>query len=63
VMAVPFYESLGWRRIEGPVTCEQPGGRIVYTETLPPSAPVMALALHDSAELPRGPVDVAGLPW
>jgi hypothetical protein len=35
MMAVPFNESLGWRAIGGPVTCDQPGGRIVYTEALP----------------------------
>jgi aminoglycoside 2'-N-acetyltransferase I len=62
VMAVPFYESLGWRAIRGPVTCDQPTGRIDYTETLP-TAPVMGLALRPSADLPAGPVDVRGLPW
>lgn len=62
VMAVSFYESLGWRAIRGPVTCDQPGGPIDYTETLP-TAPVMVLGLRPSADLPAGPVDVRGLPW
>ena len=62
VMAVPFYESLGWRAVNGPVTCEQPGGRIDYTQALP-TAPVMALALHRAAELPFGPIHVHGFPW
>jgi aminoglycoside 2'-N-acetyltransferase I len=62
VMAVPFYENLGWRAIRGPVTCDQPSGRIDYTETLP-TAPVMVLALRPSAYLPAGPIDVRGLPW
>lgn len=62
VMAVPFYENLGWRAIRGPVTCDQPSGRIDYTETLP-TAPVMVLGLRPSADLPAGPVDVRGLPW
>jgi GNAT superfamily N-acetyltransferase len=62
VMAVPFYEALGWRAIPGPVTCDQPGGRINYTEALP-TAPVMALQLRPSAELPSGPIDACGLPW
>jgi aminoglycoside 2'-N-acetyltransferase I len=62
VMAVPFYEGLGWRAIRGPVTCDQPSGRIDYTETLP-TAPVMVLGLRTSADLPAGPVDVRGLPW
>jgi aminoglycoside 2'-N-acetyltransferase I len=61
VMAVPFYESLGWRALDGSVTCEQPGGRIDYTDALP-TAPVMALALRP-ADLPSGPIDVLGLPW
>jgi GNAT superfamily N-acetyltransferase len=43
VMAVPFYETLGWRMVRESVTCEQPSGRIDYTEALP-TAPVMALA-------------------
>jgi GNAT superfamily N-acetyltransferase len=62
VMAVPFYESLGWRPVRGSVTCDQPGGRIDYTETLP-TAPVMALALRGAGDLPSGPLDVRGFPW
>lgn len=62
VMAVPFYESLGWRAVRGPVTCDQPGGRIDYTETLP-TAPVMVLGLRPSAEPPTGAITVRGLPW
>lgn len=62
VMAVPFYESLGWRTVRGPVTCDQPGGRIDYTETLP-TAPVMALNLWGSETVPTGPIDVPGFPW
>jgi len=62
VMAVPFYESLGWRAVAAPVICDQPGGRIDYTQTLP-TAPVMVLALRELAELPPGPVHVRGLPW
>jgi GNAT superfamily N-acetyltransferase len=62
VMAVPFYESLGWRAVRGPVTCDQPGGRIDYTEALP-TAPVMVLGLRPSVEPPTGAIDVRGLPW
>jgi aminoglycoside 2'-N-acetyltransferase I len=61
VMAVPFYESLGWRTLRGPVTCDQPSGRI-DTKKLP-TAPVMVLGLLSSADWPAGPVDVQGLPW
>lgn len=62
LMAVPFYESLGWRAIRGPVTVDQPGGRIDYTELLP-MAPVMALKLNQHATVPSGPVYVRGFPW
>jgi aminoglycoside 2'-N-acetyltransferase I len=62
VMAVPFYEALGWRTIEGPVTCEQPRGRIDYTATLP-LAPIMVLPLRPDADLPSGAVEIDGLPW
>ena len=62
VMAVAFYDDLGWRAIGGPVTIDQPTGRINYTQTLP-RAPVMALALRPSASLPAGPIEVQGLPW
>jgi aminoglycoside 2'-N-acetyltransferase I len=62
VMAVPFYESLGWLGIRGPVTCDQPSGRIDYTEALP-TAPVMVLRLRSTGDLPDGPVEVRGFPW
>jgi GNAT superfamily N-acetyltransferase len=62
VMAVPFYENLGWHAIRGPVVCDQPSCPIDYTEALP-TAPVMVLGLRQSAEWPTGPVDVRGLPW
>jgi hypothetical protein len=61
-MAVPFYESLGWRAIRESVTCDQPGGRIDYTAMLP-TAPVMALALRQPAHLPVTPIHVCGFPW
>ena len=62
VMAVGFYERLGWQAIAGPVTVDQPGRRLDYTGALP-TAPVMAQALRRDAVLPEGPVDVRGFPW
>jgi aminoglycoside 2'-N-acetyltransferase I len=62
VMAVPFYESLGWRPVAGSVTCEQPAGRIDYTQALP-TAPVMPLPLRHAGELLFGPIHVQGFPW
>jgi hypothetical protein len=61
VMAVPFYESLGWRAIPGPVFCEQPGGTINVTELLP-NNPIMVL-VPDGTPLPEGVVDLCGLPF
>jgi GNAT superfamily N-acetyltransferase len=62
VMAVPFYESLGWHAVYGPVTCDQPGGRINYTERLP-TALVMVRMKEDHTPPPSGAIDVLGLPW
>jgi GNAT superfamily N-acetyltransferase len=62
VMAVPFYESLGWQAVEGPVICEQPGGRINYTERLP-MAPVMARMRDPRLRPPSSAIDVMGPPW
>src|SRR5262245_48530991 len=55
VMAVPFYESLGWRAIEGPVYCAQPAGPLNVTEHLPRN-PIMVV-MPPGHPLPRGPVD------
>ena len=62
VMAVPFYEVLGWRTVRGPVRCEQPEGAIDYTRRLP-TAPVMVLMKDPASQPPSGPIDVGGLPW
>jgi GNAT superfamily N-acetyltransferase len=62
VMAVPFYEALGWRPIPGPVFCQQNATTIDYTKRLP-GAPVMVLMPEaGSAALPS-PIDVKGPPW
>ena len=62
VMAVPFYESLGWLAVDGPVVCDQPGGRINYTERLP-MAPVMVRMTDPQIPPPSGAIDVMGPPW
>lgn len=61
IMAVPFYESLGWRAIEGPVFCDQPGGTLNVTDRLPEN-PFMVV-VPAGADVPRGPIDLCGLPW
>jgi aminoglycoside 2'-N-acetyltransferase I len=60
-MAVSFYRRLGWDVVSGPVLCEQPGGRINYSERLP-HAPAMVL-LPPGGEAPEGPIDLCGLPF
>jgi aminoglycoside 2'-N-acetyltransferase I len=61
-MAVPFYRSLGWEVLNGPVLCEdRDGGLVNYTE-LKPQCPAMALA-PAGGRFPVGPVDLCGLPW
>jgi GNAT superfamily N-acetyltransferase len=61
-MAVPFYRSLGWRAVDGPVTCEQPAGRVNLTEMLPAN-PIMVLLRPTGGVMPQGPIDLCGLPW
>jgi GNAT superfamily N-acetyltransferase len=53
---VPFYRELGWRRIEEPVTVEQPSGRIAS----PMGVMVLSCKRQD---WPAGPVDLDSLPW
>ena len=60
-MAVPFYRTLGWETIEGPVLCEQPDGTINLTEAFPEN-PAMVV-LPAGGQLPRGTVDLCGYPW
>ena len=62
VMAVPFYEALGWRRVAGPVMCDQPDGPLDYTGRFP-QAPIMALMRDRASPPPQGAIDALGLPW
>lgn len=61
VMAVPFYQSLGWQIVEGPVWFDQPGGKLDLGVVLP-DRPAMVL-LPEGARLPHGPFDLCGLPF
>lgn len=62
VMAVPFYESLGWRAVAVPVFCRQPEGRIDFTKRLP-DAPVMVRTPSGNAPPDVRAIDIRGLPW
>jgi aminoglycoside 2'-N-acetyltransferase I len=60
-MAVPLYERLGWRVIQGTVVCDQPEGKLSWTEEFPDNPPMMLPC--QGTEFPEGPVDLCGLPW
>lgn len=52
----PYYESLGWQAIEGPVLIEQPSGRIKAP------LPVMILPCR-RRDWPTGEVELRSPPW
>jgi predicted N-acetyltransferase YhbS len=53
---VPFYEKIGWRRLEPPVLIEQAGGEI--------AAPTEVMVLRlGSRDWPPGAVRTRSLPW
>jgi aminoglycoside 2'-N-acetyltransferase I len=60
-MAVPFYQSLGWQIIEGPVFFDQPTGKQNLRKVLP-ERPAMVL-LPEGRDPSRGAVDLCGLPF
>jgi GNAT superfamily N-acetyltransferase len=52
----PFYAQLGWKRIDGPTTFDQPSGKRVF--------PRLTMILEwGEKQWPKGPVDLCGLPW
>lgn len=53
---LPFYERLGWQRVEASVGFEQPGGRQINEIN------TMVLPLR-GRPWPTGEVDLCGLPW
>jgi hypothetical protein len=61
VMAVPFYQNLGWQIVEGPIWFDQPNGKLDLCVVLP-DRPGMAL-LPEGGTLPSGPFDLCGLPF
>lgn len=51
-----YYARLGWETIEGPVTIDQPAGKII--------SPLLVMVLPLRRTLwPTGPVDLQSLPW
>jgi GNAT superfamily N-acetyltransferase len=60
-MGVPVYTRLGWQVVDGPVSCDQPEGRLVWTTAFA-DKPAMAWNCR-AGSLPTGPIDLQGLPW
>jgi predicted acetyltransferase len=54
---VSFYERLGWRRFDGTLLVEQPGGTVSFTANLP-----MVLPIHSPAPA-NGSINLCGEPW
>ena len=52
----PVYAKLGWVRVSGPTTFQQPAGRVTYPHD------TMVFKCSDR-EWPDGPIDLCGLPW
>jgi aminoglycoside 2'-N-acetyltransferase I len=51
-----FYQARGWHPFTGEIWCEQPGGRIRFTDMSP--------FVFDIRRAPRdGVIDLKGLPW
>ena len=52
----PLYDKLGWRIVQGPTTYAQPDG--------PRTCPGLTMIYRcGSADWPKGPIDMCGLPW
>ncbi len=54
---IPFYERLGWRPVDGPLTFSQPQGTAFTWDEV-----IMILPLRGQA-WPAGPIALGGLPW
>lgn len=54
---VPYYEGRGWRRFDGTLLVEQPGGTVRFTANLPMVRPIRGAAPEG------GTIDLCGYPW
>jgi len=53
---IPFYRRLGWQVVEGPLTFDQPEGKVIFPDV------TMVLQCSER-EWPRGAIDLCGFPW
>lgn len=60
-MGRPVYARLGWQVVDGPLLCAQPDATLNWTTTFP-DKPTMAWACGGQ-RLPKGAIDLQGLPW
>jgi hypothetical protein len=56
--AASFYEHLGWRKIDEPMSGNGTGGQHVLTDRV-----AMVLACQGATDWPSGPIDLCGAPW
>jgi len=56
VALIPYYERLGWKRVEVPMWIEQPAGRVKF------KGPIMILPVCRQ-DWPEGEIDLKGKPW
>ena len=55
---IPFYSRVGWERVNGPLTFDQPDGRkVTVTDWV-----IMVLRCN-GRKWPGGEIDLCGLPW
>jgi GNAT superfamily N-acetyltransferase len=53
---LPYYRKLGWQVVEGPLTFDQPRGKVTFTD-------VTMILPCTKKDWPPGVIDLCGLPW
>ena len=53
---LPYYRKLGWQAVEGPLTFDQPQGKVTFPD-------VTMVLPCTKKDWPPGVIDLCGLPW
>jgi GNAT superfamily N-acetyltransferase len=53
---LPYYRKLGWQVVEGPLTFDQPQGKVTFAD-------VTMILPCTKEDWPPGVIDLCGLPW
>ena len=53
---LPYYRKLGWQVVKGPLTCDQPQGKVTFPD-------VTMVLPCTKKDWPPGVIDLCGLPW